>query len=207
MDIIFFVAAYLIGSLPTSFIMGKVTRGLDIRQHGSGNVGATNALRVLGTKIGLFTLLVDIGKGFLTIFLARKFLPEASNLFFIGIGLATILGHIFTIFLKFKGGKGVATSAGVFLALTPLAVAIALAVFVIVVAVTRYVSLGSILAASVLFLTELIINFTNSFSQLEFLIFVFIVALFIIIKHRSNIARLLAGNENKLSFKKNRSGE
>lgn len=207
MDIIFFVAAYLIGSLPTSFIMGKVTRGLDIRQHGSGNVGATNALRVLGTKIGLFTLLIDIGKGFLTIFLARKFLPEASNLFFIGIGLATILGHIFTIFLKFKGGKGVATSAGVFLALTPLAVAIALAVFVIVVAVTRYVSLGSILAASVLFLTELIINFTNSFSQLEFLIFVFIVALFIIIKHRSNIARLLAGNENKLSFKKNRSGE
>jgi glycerol-3-phosphate acyltransferase PlsY len=207
MDMIFFLAAYLIGSLPTSFIMGKVTRGLDIRQHGSGNVGATNALRVLGTKVGLFTLLVDIGKGFLTIFLARKFLPDSSNLFFIGIGLATILGHIFTIFLKFKGGKGVATSAGVFLALTPLAVAIALAVFVIVVAVTRYVSLGSILAASVLFLTELIINFTNSFSQLEFLIFVFIVALFIIIKHRSNIARLLAGNENKLSFKKNRSGE
>ncbi|HCX73817.1 MAG TPA: acyl-phosphate glycerol 3-phosphate acyltransferase [Candidatus Cloacimonas sp.] len=203
MAIIFlFIAAYLIGSFPTSFVMGKLIRGLDIRQYGSGNVGATNALRVLGTKIGLFTLLVDIGKGFLTIFLVRKLLPEASNLFFIGIGLTTILGHIFSIFLKFKGGKGVATSAGVFLALTPLALALAFAVFVIVVAITHYVSLGSILAAITLLVTELVINLKNSFSQLELLIFVFIVALFIITMHRSNITRLLAGNENKLSFKK-----
>lgn len=202
MELIIIFAGYIIGSLPTSYLMGKITQNIDIRNYGSGNVGATNALRVLGAKIGTITLIIDMAKGFFPIFLTSKLLPDISLIYLILIGLATILGHIFTVFLKFKGGKGVATSAGVFLALTPLSLLIALILFVIIVALTRYVSLGSIIAAIALFITEFITNLNNSFSQLELLIFVFIVVLFIIIKHISNIRRLLAGNENKLSFKK-----
>ncbi|MDO9577798.1 MAG: glycerol-3-phosphate 1-O-acyltransferase PlsY [Candidatus Cloacimonadales bacterium] len=197
-----FVTAYLLGSIPTSFIMGKLVRKIDIRQHGSGNVGATNALRVLGTKIGIITLIIDIGKGILAVVIGKILVSDPSNLLLIGFGLFAILGHIFTIFLKFKGGKGVATSAGVFIALIPIPVAITLVVFVITVWLSKYVSLGSIIAAFTLFLVELYINFKNHFSDLEILIFVFVIALFIIIRHKSNIKRILAGNENRISFKK-----
>ena len=149
-----FLVAYLLGSIPTSFLMGKLVKGIDIRKHGSGNVGATNALRVLGTKIGVITLVIDIGKGFLAIIAGRMLIENATHLLLIGCGLCAILGHIFTVFLKFKGGKGVATSAGVFIALTPLPVAIAFGVFLVTVAFSRYVSLGSILAAIALFCVE-----------------------------------------------------
>jgi glycerol-3-phosphate acyltransferase PlsY len=197
-----FVIAYLLGSVPTSFIMGKVIRKIDIRQYGSGNVGATNALRVLGTKIGIITLIIDIGKGIIAVLIGKTLVNDPSNLLLIGFGLFAILGHIFTIFLKFKGGKGVATSAGVFIALIPIPVAITLAVFIVTVWISKYVSLGSIVAAITLFLVELYVNITNDFSQIEFLVFVFVIALFIIIRHKSNIKRILAGNENRISFKK-----
>lgn len=197
-----FVAAYLLGSLPTSFIMGKLLMKIDIREHGSGNVGATNALRVLGTKIGIITLLIDIGKGILAVILGKILVPQPTNLLLIGFGLFAILGHIFTIFLKFKGGKGVATSAGVFIALIPVPVAITLVVFIITVSLSKYVSLGSITAALTLFLVELYVNIRHGFADLEYLIFVFVIAAFIIIRHKSNIKRLIAGNENKLKFKK-----
>ncbi len=197
-----FILAYILGSIPTSYLMGKFIKKIDIRDFGSGNVGATNALRVLGTKIGIITLIIDIGKGILAVFMGKIIVAEPSNIVLIAFGLFAILGHIFTIFLKFKGGKGVATSAGVFIALSPLAVGIALIVFVLTVWISKYVSLGSILAALVLFLVELYLNITHSFENIELLIFIFVIAAFIIIRHKSNIKRILAGNENKLSFKK-----
>ncbi|MEA1973478.1 MAG: glycerol-3-phosphate 1-O-acyltransferase PlsY [Candidatus Cloacimonadota bacterium] len=201
------LASYLIGSIPTSFIFGKLVKGIDIRDFGSGNVGATNALRVLGTKIGIITLIIDIAKGFITVFLGKIVLEKfgISNnieLLTISIAFAAIIGHIFTIYLKFKGGKGVATSAGVFIALTPIPILFALIIFLVTVVITRYVSLGSILGAISLFIVELIINIQMGFSQKYYLAFVSLVALFIVIKHKANIGRLLAGNENKISFKK-----
>ena len=200
--IIALFAAYILGSIPTSYIMGKLIKGIDIRDFGSGNVGATNASRILGTKVGVFTLVIDIGKGFLAVSIARLIIPEPTDLIIIFTGLFAIIGHIFTIFLKFKGGKGVATSAGVFIALVPIPIAIALFVFIVAVWQSKFVSLGSILAALTLFSAELTINLLNSFEELEFLIFTFVIAFFITIRHKSNIQRLINGNENKISFKK-----
>ena len=200
--IIALLAAYVLGSIPTSYIMGKLIKGIDIRDFGSGNVGATNALRILGTKVGVFTLIIDMGKGFLAVSIARLIIPEPTDLIIILTGLFAIIGHIYTIFLKFKGGKGVATSAGVFIALVPIPIAIALFVFIIAVWITKFVSLGSILAALTLFIAELVINILNSFAELEILIFTFIIAFFIIFRHKANIQRLINGNENKISFKK-----
>lgn len=198
----FLLATYLLGSVPFSYILGKLIKGIDIRQHGSGNVGATNALRVLGTKYGVLALLLDALKGLAPILIARAIFPEVTDLFLILVGLFAILGHIFTIFLRFKGGKGVATSAGVFAALLPVAVVFSLLVFIISVALFRYVSLGSILAALTLFVVTLIRNIRYEFAELELLIFVALIVIFIIFKHRSNIKRLINGNENKISFKK-----
>jgi len=195
-------AAYLLGSIPTSYIMGKLTQGIDIRKFGSGNVGATNALRILGTKIGIFTLIVDIGKGVLAVNITRYIINQPSDLIVILAGVLAIFGHIFTIFLRFKGGKGVATSAGVFIALAPIPTVIAFSVFIVTVWLSKFVSLGSITAAIALFLAELVINIVNSFTDPEILIFTFFISLFIIIRHRANIHRLLEGNENKISFKK-----
>ena len=195
-------AAYILGSIPTSYIIGKLIKGIDIRNFGSGNVGTTNALRILGTKVGVFTLIIDIGKGFLAVNFARFIIPEPTDIIIIITGLFAIIGHIFTIFLKFKGGKGVATSAGVFIAIIPIPVALALFVFVLTVWLSKFVSLGSILAALTLFISELVMNFWISFVELEFLIFTFIIALFIIIRHKANIQRLFNGNENIISFKK-----
>jgi glycerol-3-phosphate acyltransferase PlsY len=202
--ILSFVLSYLLGSIPTSFLMGKFIKGIDIRQYGSGNVGATNALRVLGTKIGIITLLIDIGKGFLALQIGKQLVSEPTNLFLICAGLFAIIGHIFTIFLKFKGGKGVATSAGVFIALSPLPIAIALIVFVVTVWISKYVSLGSMVAAFVFFLVELIVNLRNRFADVELLIFIFLIMIFIIIRHKTNIKRIIDGNENRISFKNRR---
>ncbi len=200
-NLILLILSYLIGSFPTSYLAGKIFKGIDIRNFGSGNVGATNAVRVLGTKIGIPVLLIDILKGFLLIFIV-KHNYNVSHLFLIGLGISAILGHIFTIFLKFKGGKGVATSAGVFFALTPLALTIALIVFIVTVAKTKYVSLGSILAAITLFVSEIIINVQNNFSNKYELILTALIFLTIIYTHRANIQRLRNGEENKISFKK-----
>lgn len=184
--------------------MGKIVKNIDIRNFGSGNVGATNAFRIMGVKIGIATLLVDIGKGFLAVKIVTFMISDPTNIMLIATGLIAILGHIFTIFLKFKGGKGVATSAGVFIALVPVPIAITLVVFIITVWISKFVSLGSILAAITLLVTELIVNINNSFADIEMLIFVFIISLFIILRHKANIKRLLKGNENKINFKKNR---
>lgn len=196
------LGSYLLGSIPTSYIFGKILKGIDIREHGSGNAGATNALRILGTKWGVLTMILDMAKGWLAVFLGRLLLDNPANWVLICLALGAIIGHIFTIYLGFKGGKGVATSAGVFIALAPIPVAIALVVFIITVWLTRYVSLGSMLAALVAFGAELFINIKHNFADKEILGLVILIVAFIIFRHKANIQRLLAGNENKLKFKK-----
>ncbi|MCF7912628.1 MAG: glycerol-3-phosphate 1-O-acyltransferase PlsY [Candidatus Cloacimonetes bacterium] len=199
--IISLISAYILGSIPFSYLFGKL-RGIDIRQYGSGNVGATNALRVLGTKTGVITLLLDMGKGFAAVQIARILMPGVNEGYFVLIALVAIAGHIFTMFLKFKGGKGVATSAGVFINLLPEACLLALVIFIVIVAVSKFVSLGSIAAALFLFGYVLVSNILSGFSEWQYLGVVTLVAGFIIIRHKANIGRLMSGTENKISFNK-----
>lgn len=201
-----YLLAYLIGGFPTSAIAGKL-KGIDITKHGSGNAGATNALRVLGTKIGVTVMLVDALKGAGVILLGRWIISsfasvEPNQVYDITLGITGILGHVFSIYLKFKGGKGVATAAGVYALLSPLALLITVIVFVTTIYYSRYVSLGSIVAAVVLAVSQLVVNLRNDFAGLPMLILTVLLAIFIILKHKQNIKRLLAGNENKISFKK-----
>lgn len=184
-------ASYALGSIPTGLILGLKLRGMDIREHGSRNIGATNTLRVLGKKLGAAALAGDLLKGLLPVVIAQHVLawPHAPLL----CGLAAILGHTASLYLKFRGGKGVATSAGVFLGLCPLPTGIALGVFAGVVALTRMVSAGSIAAA---------LAFGGAVWLLPHSLPLRIVgtamALLILVRHRSNVQRILAGNENRL---------
>ena len=197
------IAAYLLGSIPTSYIVGKLFFGLDLREHGSGNVGATNALRVLGKKAGIFVLIVDIGKGALGVMaglqIVKHYNLSHGHYWAILAGACAMLGHVFTIWLKFKGGKGVATSAGVFLALSPKALGLALALFIILVATTRYVSLGSICAAAAI--TPLVFWEMGTWRHPNVAL-ALIAGLVVIVRHRANISRLLAGEENKFGATK-----
>ncbi len=187
---LFWIAgAYLLGSIPTGLLLGKL-HGIDVRQEGSGNIGATNLYRTVGRKVGVLTLLGDCLKGFLPVLLAWKLgLPEPMQAW---IGLAAFCGHVFSIFLLFKGGKGVATALGVYLALAPLAVLGALVLFVILVVIWRYISLGSVVAAAAM---PVIIFFRPHTPQL--LIATALISAIVIIKHHDNISRLVAGTESK----------
>ena len=187
---LFWIAgAYLLGSIPTGLLLGKLY-GVDVRKEGSGNIGATNLYRTVGRKVGVLTLIGDCLKGLLPVVLAWKLgLFEPMQAW---IGLAAFCGHVFSVFLLFKGGKGVATALGVFLALAPLAVLGALAVFILLVAIWRYISLGSIVAAAVM---PLIIFFRPHSPQL--LIATALISAIVIIKHHTNISRLVAGTESK----------
>ncbi len=197
--------SYLIGSIPTSILAGKLLKGIDIRQHGSGNAGATNVFRVLGWKAGITVLLIDIMKGVVpTVWVYQIGLADLSwqpiNAQ-ICAGLAAVFGHIWTVFAGFKGGKGVGTGAGMIIGLAPLAVLIALLVFITTVAVTRFVSLGSILAS----LTLPVVLFVERFALSQpvpnqLLVLSLFIPLLIIYTHRSNIQRLLKGEENKIQF-------
>ncbi len=188
-ELFWIVGAYLLGSIPTGLLLGKLY-GIDVRQEGSGNIGATNLYRTVGRKVGIWTLTGDCLKGFLPVLLAWKLgLGEPMQAW---IGLAAFCGHVFSIFLLFKGGKGVATALGVYLALAPLAVLGALAVFVILVAVWRYISLGSVVAAAVM---PVIIFFRPHTPQL--LIATALISAMVIAKHHGNISRLVAGTESK----------
>ena len=201
------ILTYLIGSIPFAYLYGKYIKKIDIREHGSKNVGATNALRVLGTKAGIIVLLLDISKGLLPVILFTTMINSQftilnSQLAPVMIGICAIIGHTFTVFLKFKGGKGVATSAGVVLALDPLVCLVALLIFAIIVAITRYVSLGSIIASVYLVITKIITYFLFPNPDIYKTIFMAALAILIIIKHKPNIVRLIKREENKISFKK-----
>ena len=197
------VAAYLLGSIPTGFLMGKA-RGIDIRKIGSGNIGATNVLRVLGKPAGIFVLVIDGLKGYaacgwVSDLVWRHFATPSMDLEVLRIvaGLSAIVGHNFTVWLHFKGGKGIATSAGVLAALVPGALIIILTVWVIVMALTRYVSLASIAA-----------SFTLPFAtwatgrSVTLIIVTAGMGALAIYKHKSNIQRLLQGTESRLGVKK-----
>ncbi len=193
--------AYIMGSIPIGWIVGKVFYGLDIRKSGSGNIGATNALRLFGTTTGIIVLLLDMGKGFLATWLSYMLLPLGSP--FVAISaLLVIVGHVFPLFLGFKGGKGVATAGGAFLALAPVSLGIALLVFIIVVAVSRYVSLGSICAAFAFLIHSLWSLWHSGNTDYASLILISLVVLMIIFMHRSNLQRLISGNEHRIKFTK-----
>ncbi|HPI25640.1 MAG TPA: glycerol-3-phosphate 1-O-acyltransferase PlsY [Candidatus Cloacimonadota bacterium] len=191
--------AYFLGSIPVGWIVARLFFKTDIRSKGSGNIGATNALRQFGTAVGLIVLLLDMSKGIIAVLLAKSIYGSGAMMVVI-CGLLAILGHVFPIWLKFKGGKGVATAAGVFIALTPISLLIALLVFIVVVAITRYVSLGSIMAALSLLAVNVISIFRQPHKDYALLILVVLIVAMIIYKHKENIARLIRGNENKISL-------
>ncbi len=199
------VSAYVIGSIPTAIIAGKLLKKIDIRDHGSGNAGATNVFRVLGWKAGLFVLAIDMFKGFVPVWWLAPGHEnvEIATLYQILLGISAICGHIWTVFAGFRGGKGVGTAAGVFLALQPLPVLLSLVIFIIIVAKTRYVSLGSMLGALLLPVFILLKKYILNVEVSDLiLILSVILALLIVYMHRENIRRLISGNENKLSFSK-----
>ena len=195
--------SYLIGSIPTSIIVGKLTQGIDVRQHGSGNAGGTNAFRVLGWKAGLFVSLFDVGKGiFATLVVSGIRLDELpipnGTWIMVIAGVCAVLGHTFTIFAGFRGGKGVATGAGMIIGLFPVVFWFCLAVFVLVLFSTGIVSLSSIAAAiSLPIFLVLIDRYTDIIVNSALTIISLLIPLFIIFTHRSNIGRLLRGQENR----------
>ena len=197
-------ASYVTGSIPTSIIVGKIFKGIDIRKHGSGNAGATNVFRVLGWKQALIVVVVDIFKGWLPAAVYATSLFQGQPIEETGVlqilcGFAAVLGHTYTIFAEFKGGKGVGTLGGMLLALFPIAVPLCLIVFAVVLMLTGYVSVGSILASAALPIFLFILpplGFADT-APLSLLIFSLLVPWFIIFTHRSNISRLRSGDENR----------
>ena len=198
------VLAYLAGSIPAAYIAGKVTRGIDLRQHGSGNLGATNVYRVLGAKVAVVVLLFDAAKGavpvlwFPRLIAPRVLEPGTLTLWAIGFGIAAIVGHVRPVFLLWKGGgKGVATASGVFGALAPAAIGITLLVWLGVLVVSGYMSLASLAGAAVL---PVAIGVMGGFRSPLFVVSV-VVAAFVFWTHRSNIARLRRGEEPRFGRK------
>lgn len=187
--IIVITAAYLIGSIPTGLLLGKLY-GIDVRNEGSGNIGATNLYRTVGRKVGIITLVGDCLKSMLPV-LAIKFSSLPPE-FAAWAGLAAFCGHVFSVFLRFKGGKGVATALGVFLALAPIAVVIVLVLFAVVMFFWRYVSLGSIAAAVVMPLAVYLLGGSRTVTFVTLAI-----AVIVIIRHHENIKRLISGTENR----------
>lgn len=190
--ILYLLFAYLCGAIPFGYIIAKVFGKVDIRTIGSGNTGATNVYRSISKPLGVLTLILDLLKGFIPVYCTMALNPDSSWLI-ISVAFITIIGHIFTVFLNFKGGKGVATGCGVFLALNPLAILICFLVFVLVLAMFRYVSLASIMAAVMLPVSLYFLN-----SMREIIIFASIISILVIVRHSSNIKRLLNGTENKI---------
>lgn len=195
------IFAYLAGSIPTAVWYGKIFHGIDVRQHGSGNAGATNSLRTLGKKAGIIVLIVDFLKGFLAVKAASLFSTEIDNILPLIMGLAVIVGHIFPIFAQFRGGKGVATAMGVLVATFPWAALGCMVIFMIIVFATRYVSLGSILGA-LAFPIQLTFNLWNDNADKYAIGFSWLIFIILAVMHRQNIQRLLKGTESKFGAKK-----
>jgi len=210
------VLSYLIGSIPNSMLMTRYVKGIDIRQHGSGNAGGTNVWRVIGWKYGILVILLDALKGILAVVLVARLhygnFPfnnmtpfDDFTLVQIIAGTSAVLGHIWSVFANFKGGKGIATGMGILIVIVTVDLLVALGVFFIVVAVSRYVSLGSMLATISIPVTMIIReNVFNAHvnSYYTLLPFLLILTAVIIFTHRKNIVRLINGNENKISFSK-----
>jgi len=198
------VFAYLLGSIPTAIWVGKIFYNIDIREHGSGNAGATNAIRVLGAKAGIPVFIIDMLKGYAAVrllYLTDFYIPETGDFvnFQLALGLAALIGHIFPLYANFRGGKGVATLTGIILALHPMATLFTLGVFTIVLIITRFVSLSSMIAA---FTFPLTLVFFFSTSTPSLIVFSMIIAILLLFTHQKNIERLLKGEESKFKIKK-----
>jgi acyl phosphate:glycerol-3-phosphate acyltransferase len=195
--------AYLLGSIPFGLILAKAFGGRDVRKSGSGNIGATNVARVAGTAAGVSTLLLDTAKGAVAVWLAGRFSDHSATMLILG-GIAALLGHCFPVWLRFKGGKGVATALGLFLVLAPWAALGALAFFVLVVALWRYVSLGSVAAAAAM---PLLVYFFWAPGHAPPLVIIFgtlFASALVVFKHDANLQRLVDGTESKFSFGKSK---
>lgn len=199
MSILFPIIGYFIGAIPFGLVVSKMV-GTDVREEGSRNIGATNVSRVLGKKYGLITLVCDCLKGFLPMYVAAAFLGDSESKEFVvaTTGVFAVIGHMFPIYLKFKGGKGVATGLGVFLYLSPAAIGISLLVFIASVAITGFVSVGSLLASASMAVWLFLLGASGTT-----IVAAGFVALLIWFKHHENIKRLLQGNEK--SWKKSKS--
>lgn len=205
-EFILLILAYILGSIPFALIVSKKYFGIDIRDYGSGNMGATNTFRVLGAKYGTIVMVFDVLKGMAAVAL-YAFLPhylsnelDRTN-FMIGLGLAAVLGHVFPVFANFKGGKGVATLFGMILAVQPVVAISCVGVFVLVLYLTRYVSLSSILAS--LMLPVCVLWIWNE-HEVTYRIFTLLVAFMVIITHQKNISRILRGVESRVPIFKYR---
>ncbi|HMU47462.1 MAG TPA: glycerol-3-phosphate 1-O-acyltransferase PlsY [Chitinophagaceae bacterium] len=205
-EILLIILAYLIGSVPTSVWVSRFFFDIDIRDYGSGNAGATNTYRVLGPKWGTFVMIVDMLKGIIAVklaFLLPEYAIDGVNFQNLqtGLGLAAVIGHIFPIWADFRGGKGVATLFGLVLGISPLTALGCVAVFILVLYLTRFVSLSSILASIAFpFFILVIFNVDNPVYR----IFAIAVALMVLLTHQKNIGRLLRGSESKMPILKNR---
>ena len=214
--LVIILLSYLVGAIPTSIIMSKLVKGIDIRKHGSGNAGGSNVFRVMGWKYGITVILLDATKGMIAVLLVSRLyfgnfpFPNATpfddfTLVQIIAGLAAILGHIWTIFAGFKGGKGIATGLGILVSIVTIDMLLGLVVFAIVVGVSKYISLGSLAAAVSVPLFMIIrenifgVDITGYGTILPLTIFL---AFLVMFTHKANIGRLINGNENKISLSK-----
>ena len=189
------LSCYLLGSIPFGYITGKIFKKVDIREYGSGNIGATNVSRILGFKLAFLVALGDVGKGILAIYLAR--LLNADNLIILVIaGLAVICGHNWSLFLKFTGGKGIATTFGVIFMFNSIAILWALVVWISITALTRYVSLASMSSVASILLFMILFK-----QPVEYITFSAIIFAFAVIRHKENIKRLISGKERKFGEK------
>jgi len=197
-------AAYMIGSIPTAVWMGKALHGVDVRDHGSGNAGATNTIRVLGWKTGVPVLLIDGIKGWLAVWFAGQaglFATgsDAAINFQLSMGISAVLGHLFPLWAGFRGGKGVATLFGIIIALYPVAFIIVAGIFIIILLSTRFVSLGSIVAAVAFpFVSVFLVGIDSQ----TLILFTIIIAVFIPLTHQKNIGRLIRGEESRMVIRR-----
>ncbi len=196
-EFLIILICYLLGSIPFGFIVAKLIKKIDIRDYGSGNIGAANAFRTLGPGLAIFVLIGDLMKGFIAIYLFKLFNIDSLPMVILG-GLAVIGGHDWSIFLKFKGGKGIATTYGVILALNPMIAVMSALVWLIIIILTRYASLASILSLSALVI--LMVIFKQPQTYILFSAIILGLALY---RHRGNIVRLKEGRENKIFSKNN----
>ena len=198
--------AYFIGSIPTAVWVGKLFYKVDVREHGSGNAGATNVVRVLGYKAGIPVMLFDVFKGWFAVQLVKIFphqflSPDAITYVMIVLAVAVFLGHVFPVFAGFKGGKGVGTLAGVGIALYPFALLVVLGIFIIILVITRYVSLSSILGSLAF---PFVVIFLFGESNPGLIILSILVAVFIPLTHIKNLRRLIKGEENRFQFRRSK---
>lgn len=205
-ELVLIIVSYIIGSIPTALIVSRRFFGIDIRDYGSGNMGATNTFRVLGSRYGSMVMVIDILKGMAAVML-YNFLPfylnhelERTNLM-LGLGLAAVAGHIFPVFAGFRGGKGVATLLGMVLAIQPVIAISCIGIFVLVLFLTRYVSLSSILAAVAL---PICVLWIWNEHEVFYRVFALIVAILVIATHQKNIGRILRGVEGRIPILKHR---